>query len=360
IWPNSYHNNTTSNIPIPFPECVRIFDRQILLPVLDRGELIKGLVGSAADYMIVVMSETVQTMTGGLEVGTPYPSLRTEYGRVGAIADRSICVDSSGNAAWIGEEGVIRASTGGIESISHQLGIDRLWKGGRWINPASLVNAVMTYSRQYEGYVIAGLEVYDPVGAAYQTGWWGLLTLKPQLGFWLFNGQKVTSNLIEYPDSDGLGVVLGGDDTSGRVKRMLSPDTLRDATTAGAVADFTWEWREGWQSMGDGQPYAPGHVRLLGITLPKKALTDSTGAAAALTLTVWREDYVQRHEADMATAVTATVDTSGKLLMDIPIPPGSRRYHSLGISGVSTCGAVGTRPIELMRWQTLLRNEQRR
>jgi hypothetical protein len=360
IWPTSYHNDTAGNVPIAFPECVNLLHRQVLLPGIDRGEVVKGLVGSANDFMVIIMNETVQTMTEGLEVGVPFPTIRNDYGRVGAIAPRSVCVDLDGAVAWISEEGLVRANTGGgIDSLSHQLGIDQMWKGGRWIKRETLKDIVMTYSRQYEGYVFAGFQIYNTTTDAYETGWWGLLTLKPQLGLWLFDGQVVTSNLIEYQDENGQGVILAGDDYLGRVKRMLDPDTLQDVAKAAAtVADFTWEWREGWRSIPSGGQYSLDTVELVGVIVPKGALTTSAAADSPLTLSWWSKDQPLRHEDDLAATdiVTATVDYPN-LLRRLPGPMRQARYHSLGISGSSTTGATGTRPVEVVRWITRVRGE---
>ncbi|MEN6536711.1 MAG: hypothetical protein ABFD89_23850 [Bryobacteraceae bacterium] len=351
VWPTSYHNENAGHVAVIYPETVNLLHEVVVPTALDDGQVLKGIKRNR-DYLGLIFSDSVVMASGGDELNSPAPTLQTQYGRAGAIAPRSITLDQDGALIWIGEEGITRGTTAGVYSIAHELGINQFFKGGRWVDPESLKNAVMTYSRQYDGYVLGNLRVWNPTDEEFEEGWWGLLAIKPQYGLFLFDGQLITSNLLEYADENGRGVILAGDGQDGRVKRLLSPETLADVHpyTEGATQGFTCEWREGWQSRSDGKAVAPGALDLVGIIVP--------GSALMLWADYWRSDFPVRHEDDLPAAnqTTVTIDRA-KLLRSIPGPGVRARYHSLGLRWLSTSGAAGVRGVELTRWQLSMNGE---
>ena len=349
VYPTSYHNFTMGGIPTVFPECVNLLDAQLIESAVDTGQKLQGI-KQYRDDLAIVFNDSVSIMSGGDEVNTPLPAFRQDWGRMGCVAPRSICTDGEGNLAWIGEEGICIGNSAGVRTIAFELGINRLFKGSPWIAVSDLPNMVMTWSREYDGFVIGNFTI----GGA--SNYWGLLTMQPQIGFWLFNGQKITSNIVEVIDANGQGMLLAGDYVSGnpiygRLKKILDPSVLTDidttSGTAPAAAAYTWSLREGWISRQDGQPAAAARLQIPGLNMP--------GSSVALTGTLWRENYPRRQAADIAAAdkITLSAITEADLLRDIPLATGSKRYFSLALSGLSNTGASGTRPLEICRWRIL-------
>lgn len=288
LYPSSWVQ-VGGGIPVAFPEAINLAHAVPLSAVIDDGKTIMGI-HATREQLYVVFNDgvTVGGYSGaGDAPGQPLFALRADYGRCGAVSSKSICKGPAGELAWIGEEGIVFANTAGIESIAHQIGCNQLWKGGQWIATTDLENIAMTYSRQQDGYVFGDFTIDG------EAGWWGLLTLKPQLGIWLFNGQTMTSNLLEYPDSAGNGVIVVGDAVSGRLKRLLTPGLFTDIPQAsdGAGAAYTCEWREGWVSRPDGTAWSPSRVRLTGVVLP--------GATCTITGTLWSCNFPVRHDDDI-------------------------------------------------------------
>jgi len=345
IWPSSFHNFTEGSVPTSYPECVNMTQYQTLKPALDRGEQIKGI-HRMKDILPVIFQNLVMPMTGSLEVGVPQPIFSIDWGRVGATAPGSICEDAEGNLWWIGEEGFISGNTAGIDSIAHQLGVNRLFKGAPWIALTDLPGMVMSYSRQHDGLIFGNFSINGV------NNYWGLLSLKPQLGVWLFSGQEMTSNILEYGDANGQGRLLVGDGYHGRVKRILSPDTLLDLPAASdTAAAFTWQWREGWQQANEeGFRAALAFIRVIGLIMP--------GTTVSLNAVFWRNDYPARVAADVPAGQKATKTfTQAQLLRKLPAAQGAARYHSVAISGASNTGASGTRGVEFVHWQSVMEGE---
>jgi hypothetical protein len=340
IWPSGWHNYTVGNIVTSFPECVCLGHQVTFPQALDEGQSFKGM-KATRDMMSVVFDDSVVQLTAGKEVNTPLPEIAQDYGRTGATSARSIGRDPSGQVVYVGEEGFTRTNTAGVASIAHELGVNRLFKGGQWIAATDLDDIVMTYSRQYDGYVFGNVTI-DGVA-----NWWGLLSLRPQYAVWLFDGQAITSNILEYQDVNGQGVILAGDAYDGRVKRLLDPETLLDVPAASdTAAAYTCEWRSGYLTSDTGRMFALKAIELPGIAVPATTVVP--------TVSVWRADYPVRDEADFASDGIKSMATDKEgLLRSLPCPAGRYRYHSIAISLSSSSGSAGStlkRPVEFMRY----------
>lgn len=344
LYPSSYHGHNSGNYVISYPESINPADYQLLANVLDSGEKLKGIVGNQG-IVNIIFNDSETIMTGGYEVGSPQPYLRTNMGKTGAIAQRSICKDQEGSINYVGEEGFIKTNTGGVNSIAHELGINQLFKGGQWISAASLPTIVMAYSRQYDGFIVGNLTVDSTANH------WGILSLRPQYGFFLFNGQEIKSNIVEYQDSNGQGVILVGDSYGGRVKRLLDPTVLTDVPTDSDTASaFSCNWREGWQSDQSGMPVVCERLRMLGFILP--------GTTLAMTLAIWHNNYPVRDQDDVASANKhSTSLTHANLFYDIGFIRATARYWSVGFTWNSNSGASGVDPVEIGRWQLVFEND---
>ena len=363
IWPTSYHNLFIGNIPIAFPESINLADRMLLAATLDEGSQLEGLRASQ-ERLSIIFNDCVVNLNGVDDPANPSTyELRVDYGRTGAIAPRSIIKDQAGAIVYWGEEGPIRATTAGLESIAFDLNVNLFSKGGRWMALADNPNVVMCYSRAHDGYIFANITIDGTASH------WGLISLRPQYGLWLFDGQAVTSNLLEYGDANGQGVVLAGDAYQGRVKRLLDP-TARTQSAADAVfldlgaatdtaAAFNWTWRGGWVSRPDGLPYALSMLRLLGLILP--------GASLNLSVTHWWNNFPVRDEDDLAAGNQRTItvtDTDLTQTLNVPMPAAMGRYHSVEILAASTSGVDSTqdlrRTVEVPRYQLIGEEEQRK
>lgn len=354
IYPSSWHNLTIGNVPTVFPESINLANRVVLNAVLDEGEQLKGLV-AAQDYLYVIFNNTCQQIIDDKAVGSPNAMVRTVAGQVGTTAQRSITVNGQGGLFWWGEEGPIEAASGAAGSISHTLGINQFSKGGQWLSLSSLPNMVACYSRQNDGYITGNMTVNSTAN------YWALLSVQPQAGLWLFDGQAITSNLIEYPDSNGQGVILAGDAYRGRIKRLLTPNTVTDLPAASdTVAAYSCTYREGWMMHPTGMPCIPTRLRILGLILP-------TPSTFAMTVTLWGSNYPVRNDADITSlastgqAATSTITLSAEYEVpkDISIAPiGRFRFWSVGFTWNSTAGQTSPRPMELIRWQLLFEGEK--
>jgi hypothetical protein len=351
LWPTSWHIHGPGQVATPYPEGVNLLDAAVLEPGIDRGDKVMGLKRSR-NLLWVIMREAVQVMVEPFQVGSPAPQFETYYGRVGTPAPGTICLDQAGNVAWLGEEGLVVGDTGGVQTMAHAMGFNQFFKDrARWVSPATLPNLVMTYSRAHDGYLIGGLSLWDPATETVTDGWWALITMAPQEGLWIFNGQKITSNLIEYPDANGQGVLLGGDDSDGRVKRLLDPDVLTDVQEDpdAAAAAFNCQWRGGWFSQPGARLASLERIRLPGMILP--------GTGAALTAKLWHNDHPARHEDDVETEKSMAI-AQAELLRDIQLEPNEARFHSLGLEWLSTSGADNNRPIEMVGWEMVFGGEE--
>lgn len=214
IWPTSYHNFTPGGVPTAFPESINIADAVNLAPVVDGSELLTG-VQACQDSLFIPMSKTVMVMTGGTAVNTPDINIRTDFGSVGASAPGTLTQSDTAELFWVNQNGFTAGQPGGIQPISANLGLLQFFKDPRWLSEADLVSMVATFSRQYSGYVVGNFTIN---GAS---GFWGLLSLQPQIGFWLFSGQLMTSNILVYQNDNGEDVILCGDSYGGRTKKLM-------------------------------------------------------------------------------------------------------------------------------------------
>ena len=196
----------------------------------------------------------------------------------------------------------------------------------------------MVFSRQYDGFLIGNLTI-NGVG-----NHWMLLAIKPQFGFFTFTGQEITSNLLEYPDADGQGVILAGDAFNGRVKRLLDPATLVEVLAASdTTAGYSCEIRQGWRGAEDGQQWSLDMIRFPATIVP--------GTAITLSLTGWRGLYPVRDEADLESDGSFIENvTLNDLYLDIPLPPSTARFHSMAVGWNSVSGADGLKPAEVPRF----------
>lgn len=416
IYPSGWTNSTSGNFPTAYPECWQLPDVRTLTQSVDEGQKMMGL-QTDGEYLYVIFNETVVQMLGGNEINSPIdPSFRAMQGRVGAIAPRSICKDNVSRMAWIGEEGIALGDSAGIDSVAHQLGCNLFFgKSPRWIDKTTLSDIVQTYSRYYDGFVFAGFKVNSTtldgtlycatdnnnvfgvgtdfttlrvgdiltigglpycvlsvvsswyitietfIGAtgAYTgtlgTGYFSLLSVQPQYGLWLMNGQEITSNLIEYQDTYGQGVILGGTKPYGSVRRIMRPQLLKDQPPGdGEPVSYKFSRRSGWATGSTGDPSTLDKVNLPGLILP--------GDSISFQINHWHHNFPVRDEnlipADQK--IEQEFDfTDGKidgLLQPMSLETrGHTRYHSVELEfdsyNLNQDETAQTEPIELVRWQ---------
>lgn len=348
LYPSAYMNYTPGNIPTTFAECTNVLQRQLLIAALDEGRFLQGL-KLVRDSLNVIFQDTIVQLTGGSEVNTPAPFLSSAYGKTGTVATRSISVSSDGELAFWGQEGPILANTAQLRDVAEDLHCNKLSQGAPWIALADIPTLVATYSRVAQGIVFGNITING------DANWWGLLALQPQYGIFLFSGQEITSNILEYPDTNGQGVILAGDAFNARVKRLLAPTSFVDlAAAADTTAAYTCAWRGGWQGPSKGQWFSNCLVRFPRIIIP--------GTTIALTINHWQSNYPFRAEEDLAAAqkTTKTVDKTAIPFNDIPLAPGRVRFQSLEITYPSTSGlsADGERPAEIAGYVIIEQNER--
>lgn len=348
IWPSAYDFGQ-GNVPTVFPECAQLNYYSLLTQALDQGQQITGLIARIDELRIAFDSSFVR-MTGGNEVGFPQPILTQALGTAGCVAPRSLCQSPSGEMAWVGVGGIYVDSGSGAQNMSAQFNCSMLFKGGQWIARADLSTMVMAYSREFQGFVFGNFTIG---GVA---GWWGLLTVTPQPGIWLFENQKMTANLVEYVNGSGQSVLLAGDHGSlnGRIKKLLDPTVLTDiGQSSDTAAAYSCKWREGYIGKPNGERWSP-----VGIRMPSIVPPGYLGSASfTITLEWIRTYFPQRELALLPTDATYSVSAVNlALLGDKPVPltPNRTRFHSIGLSYDSTTGdyVAGdeARPIEISSW----------
>lgn len=342
LWRTAYDANTPGNTPTVFPECAQINYPQLLTQSLDQGQKLMGL-KATEDELRIFFDNSVARMTGGNEVGEPLPDIRQYYGRAGTCSPRSIARAPTGETAWIGTEGIYIDTDNGASNAALNLGCQYLFRGLPWIARADLPNIAMSYSRAYNGFV------FGPFTIAGVSGWWGLISYLPQPGIYLFDNQTITSNITEYINGNGEGVVLAGD-SQGRIKHLLDDTVLTDvaAVRTDPAAAYICLWQSGFDSRQDGASWAPSRVKLPGL-IPQAATFD-------MTLRLWRSLYAMRDRTRMlaldANSEYTVAITQPDTALDkwIPVNPNRTRFQSLGYQFSSTSGSYtsGTaRPMEM-------------
>jgi hypothetical protein len=338
LWPTGYHTYNPGGIEVVYPETVNLLEARPIAAFVDRSGEIEGLTRNQ-DFVKIIRKDGCVQMAGGLEVNTPAPEWREEYGRAGTSSPRSICRNSRGDAAWWSEEGPVEASTGGVNSLAYAMKFHQFSRGGIWMSLASLPGLTMTWSRFLDGYVFGNVSVN---GAS---NYFGLVAMQPQPGLFLFTGQEMTSNLLEYADSDGHGRILVGDGYRARVKRLFTPGVFTDVGAAtDTAAAYTIKMTPAFFSGPSGQPFALDKLRVLGLILP--------GTTFSLEVTWLRDHYLHRDLAELSAADQAVGPTSydqDQIYMDIPAPPGAKRFHAVRLSWSSASGLSGGKPAEVTR-----------
>lgn len=345
IWRTAYDSNTPGNVPTTFPECAQMDYPQLLTQMLDQGQQLMGL-KATNDVLQIFFDNSIATLTGGNEVGEPLPDIRGYYGRAGAVSPRSIAKAPTGELCWIGTEGLYIDTGSGVQNISSNLNCQMLFRGGQWIARADLPTISVGYARDMNGFV------FGPFTIGGVANCWGLLTFIPQVGIWLFDGQQITSNIVEYLNGDGRGVTLCGD-AQGRIKWLLNDSVLNDValTAAGSAADYLCLWQSQFESHPDGSAWAPARVKLLGL-MPQIA-------TFSLTLRLWRALYPEHDRARMLAINSASEYTvavnQNQTLMDkgIPVSPNKTRFQSFGFEYFSSTGSYTSglaRALEMNRY----------
>lgn len=339
LYPSTWMSFTPDNVPTVYPECVNLTDVTPLPTVLDQGELLKGLTRIQGNLAVIFnQSVLIGNISDAPGPASGLMQFQQLYGRMGTMAPRSITKAPDGGAFWIGEEGPILGDTAGLDSIAYQLNSNLLFKGGIWIDLTSMPDIVATYTRQWDGYVLGNLVING------EENWWAVVTFKPQFGIWLHNGQEITSNLIEYPDVYGQGIILCGDSYNGRVKKMLVRNTVptEPGTDTDTLAAYECLWRGGFVER---QAFdADVILDATSMLVPGTSLT--------LTATLWEQSFVVRAESDLdATQPTPQDYDKTSLKQPITLPAGGgRRFISLALSYDSTAGANGARLMELGKY----------
>jgi len=337
LYPSSYHQFNPGGVAITFPETIRLIDRHLMTEVLDEGKTLKGL-KSGHDFMHVIFRDSSSILAGGNEINVPQPQLRLNQGRTGAIAERSITKDQSGNVVWIGEEGIQIGATGGVQSPAYQMGINDFFKGERgWIDKAALKNIKMAHSRFLDGYVLGDITIN---GVANN---FAVVTQNPQPGLSICKTQRMTSNIIEYDNSNGRGTMLVGNNQ--RLIKLFDDTVLTDVTdvVADAAAAYTAEYRTGWMGQPDGLPFSLATLEIAGIIIP-----DEATVAPTLTLDHWYSDYPIRLEADLPSKASEETAQGGSytkslslidLRRKVTLEKHSARYHSISLRWGSNMGS---------------------
>ncbi len=343
LYPSSWHTYTPGGVAIAYPECVNIDDAVPLPVVLDRGETLMAIKQNQGQ-LAPIFNETVLMGSGQDQPGSPTIGFSRLYGRVGAIAPRSAVTAPDGGAAWVGEEGLIVGDTAGVNSIAFQLRVNSFFgKNPRWMATTDLPNLVMSWSRQWDGYVIGNFTINgDP-------NFWALISFQPQRGLWLFDGQQMTANILEVQDSNGQGRLYTGDSFEGRVKELLvrnaTPTDVQVASDTSAAYD--WSYRHGWIFVKNRD--VVDVVRPYGIVLPDNTSFD-------FNIVRWELNQLVRNEADFPTdTITTDPFTEADLNGDLALTAGGGRiWTSLAFESTSTSGANNGRLAELTKLDDLL------
>lgn len=360
IWPSAYYQETPGGVPTANPEMLQFGDSQMLSEGLDQGQRLMGM-ESGQDRLSIVYDNALVTMVGGSEVGIPAPQFVRSHGKIGASSSRSICIDRDGGVWWMGEDGPCRANTSAVDVVSSTMGIREFWRGWDiWQDKTKIKDIVMVYSRQWNAIILGNMKVgrqgVDAQEPEWSRNYWAVLSLEPQLGFWLMNRIHMTSNIAEYKDSDGNSQLVVGDAYNGRVKRLLDTAVLTDVdNTSASTAAFTCLWREGYLADEQGDPFSPARIRMNRLLVPGDT-------AGSITLLLWKSPWPVRDDQDLPSAgtYTTTVSTDNvKGLRDVALANNCDYFHSIGVQWSSTSGADDDRPMEIAGWLMFDQRERR-
>lgn len=347
IWPSSYHNAFVGQTPIVAPECVCLESRFRVPAITDEVQNIRKLERTTTGLAIVTNDSPV-LMTGGTNVNHPTPAFQPIKGVSGTASTRGAAKSPTGEVAWLSTNGPMLLSGGGAQDVALAQGCTRLFRGQEWVDPASIDDSVCCYVRDFDGFIFGRLTIG---GTADQ---WLLYTRRPQVGFFRMSATVMRSNLLEYPSDDGRSVILVGDSTSGRLKRILDPTVLTDLDGSDVATAHTWDYRGGWDRDEDAKRRPVKAFRLTGLVAPS--------GTVAITGTLWRADVPFRHPSDVDSTYTSTISIDATtLLRDYTFSPASKRYHSLALSGSSTTGTSAGkswRPLELLRWELIYKDDE--
>jgi hypothetical protein len=345
LFPSTYHVFHGGNTPTVCAECVCLSNFYSVPEINDEVQPIRGLKRGRGG-LVVTLADAVFTMTGASGLDVPQPTFTVVAGARGGVGNRAMARTRDDGVAWLGQMGPVLLEQAAAD-LADLAGCNRLFQGEEWLDATVIQDAVVCALREFDGILIGNLTVRG-VG-----NHWLVWTRKPQMGFFLMDGQEMTCQPLEYVDDDGRMVVLVGDGFNGRVKRLLVPGVLQDVQLADDTpAAYNWSWRGGWDASQNRRLGAAQSIRIDGLILP--------GTTAQMALTVWREHFAVRHEDDLTAAniFGKTVDREG-MKKDIPFAPGSFRYHSIGVGAASDSGAASGRPMELTRWSVNYEDEGR-
>ena len=332
LFAGSYIDFTLGSIPTSFTECVCLLPGvvQILTPALDGSKSIIGVQNSRGT-IYAMFPDCAQPIIGGQDVDIPLPSLWENFGKTGPIADRSYSIDPQGQLLFIGQEGPISLNTSQMVNVAAQLECLKLFKGHIWIALADLPTIVMVYCRSYNGLVLGNFTING------DSNWWGILTYSPQVGFWLFSGQEITTNIYEYTGLDGNGVIVCGDSFKGRFKRLLDRNTYLDVQPASDTpAAYPTSWRGGYQFIPpDAKWMNKATIEFPGILVP--------GAVCTLSVDQVWTNFPHRNLALIPSGNKSSrpVTFNDLAFQRMSLSPGQARYYSIQVSHASNSGISG-------------------
>lgn len=337
IWPSGYDNHTPGNVPTPFPECAQVNNDFLLGQALDEGQRISGLIAAKEALVIAYENSFSRLILNNDGGGIPEPDIRMIGGLAGCIAPRTLCKTSTGDLAWVGNEGVFVGGDGGATNLLEQMQCLILFRGRNLIDPADLPRMVMRYSRTHQALIIGNFTVND------EANWWGLIS---PMALCLFNNQSITSNLLTYLDGNGIEVLIAGDNR-GRIKKLLDDSVLTDLNlTDDNSAAYTCAWQGGWEGKKTGQLLEISRLRFPSVICP-------TAANLALTINLYRANGLQRELSRLPSDAITTVPITAKNILpgrEITVQPNLARYSSVGFEHDSDAGqytSTEARPLEI-------------
>ena len=345
LWPSAYHEFNVGSVPLACAECVSPPTTKRIPALTDDGGTVRGLVRVPGGLVVLTNDAPVYMDDVGIAktVNLPDPNWTPIAGVLGSPADRGTAQSAVGEAAWLTTNGPMIWTGGAAEDLAAAYGCTRLFKGQEWVDPSTIDTSVACYVRDFDGFLFGRLTIG---GTADQ---WILFTRRPQVGFWRMSAVTMRSNLLEYPASDGRSVILVGDATSGRVKRILDTTVLTDLDASDVATAHTWEYRGGWDRNENAERRQLTAIRLPGLIMPSGSVTISG--------TLWRGNNPVRHSSDVDSTFTHSFTiTETTLLRDYTASPANKRFHSLALSGSSTTGTSSGkswRPLELLRWELI-------
>jgi hypothetical protein len=359
LYPSALHVFNRGHASFYCPETTNVLFPVRIPALTDKVQVVSGL-SQTIGGLIIQMNETAVFMSEGFDAAIPKPAFVKIPDSEGSGSLRGGVSNEHGDVAWVSPNGLMVAKGGSVQNASFEIGCSRLFKGAELVTVASLADAVLTYVRDFDGFIVGNVSIgVAPVtesgeSPAPTANYWVLFTRRPQVGFWLMSHCEMTSNLIEYADDEKRSCILVGDGQNGRVKRLMAPGTLtRMAAGSDAAEAFQFLYRGGWEAGRNAKFRKAVSVRLNGAVVP--------GLTYSLIRHFWRENFPQRNPSDVAEANKSEITvTQQSRLHEITNPPGDSLYASVGFQGASTTGSSSGRPIELVRWEMAYEEETKK